>query len=73
MKTARLYGVLKRRLQQVRSIAGADYSVAVIAIDPWIVLQKRERAIARLLSYGPAMVRSHRAAACDRAGLRAGG
>jgi len=36
-ETARLYGVLDRRLQQGPYMAGGEYSIADIAIYPWIV------------------------------------
>lgn len=39
-ETARLYGVLDRRLADRPFIAGADYSIADMAIYPWIVSHK---------------------------------
>ena len=36
-ETNRLYGVLERRLAKSAYVAGADYSIADIAIYPWIV------------------------------------
>jgi GSH-dependent disulfide-bond oxidoreductase len=36
-ETNRLYGVLERRLEKSPYVAGADYSIADIAIYPWIV------------------------------------
>jgi GST-like protein len=36
-ETNRLYGVLERRLAKSLYVAGADYSIADIAIYPWIV------------------------------------
>src|SRR5271169_2874505 len=36
-ETHRLYGVLERRLAKSRYVADADYSIADIAIYPWIV------------------------------------
>jgi GST-like protein len=36
-ETNRLYGVLERRLAKSRYVADADYSIADIAIYPWIV------------------------------------
>ena len=36
-ETNRLYGVLERRLAKSPYVAGADYSIADIAIYPWIV------------------------------------
>jgi GSH-dependent disulfide-bond oxidoreductase len=37
-ETARLYGVLDRRLADRPFVAGADYGLADMAIYPWIVL-----------------------------------
>jgi len=39
-ETARLYGVLDRRLADRRFVAGEDYSIADMAIYPWIVSHK---------------------------------
>lgn len=39
-ETARLYGVLDRRLADRSFVAGADYSIADMAIYPWIVSHK---------------------------------
>ena len=39
-ETARLYGVLDRRLADRPFVAGADYSIADMAIYPWIVSHK---------------------------------
>ena len=36
-ETARLYGVLDRRLHQAEFLAGETFSVADVAIYPWIV------------------------------------
>lgn len=39
-ETARLYGVLDRRLADRRFVAGEEYSIADMAIYPWIVSHK---------------------------------
>ncbi|RMQ89706.1 hypothetical protein ALP97_03035 [Pseudomonas salomonii] len=39
-ETARLYGVLDRRLADRAFVAGEDYSIADMAIYPWIVSHK---------------------------------
>ncbi len=39
-ETARLYGVLDRRLADRACVAGEDYSIADMAIYPWIVSHK---------------------------------
>ncbi|WP_219337720.1 glutathione binding-like protein [Pseudomonas sp. Xaverov 259] len=39
-ETARLYGVLERRLADRAFVAGEDYSIADMAIYPWIVSHK---------------------------------
>lgn len=41
-ETARLYGVLERRLEQAPFVGGEEYSIADIAIYPWIVLHEAE-------------------------------
>lgn len=41
-ETNRLYGVLERRLAQHRFVAGDSYSIADIAIYPWIVPWERQ-------------------------------
>ena len=41
-ETARLYGVLDRRLADRPFVAGADYSIADMAIYPWIVPHERQ-------------------------------
>ena len=40
-ETNRLYGVLDRRLAQHPFVAGAEYTIAAMAIYPWIVPWKR--------------------------------
>ncbi|MFG1300741.1 glutathione binding-like protein [Xanthobacter sp. V3C-3] len=42
-ETNRLYGVLDRRLAQSPFVAGAEYSIADMAIYPWIVPYKRQQ------------------------------
>ena len=42
-ETNRLYGVLDRRLADVGFVAGADYSIADMAIYPWIVPWQLQR------------------------------
>ncbi|MCR9125071.1 MAG: glutathione S-transferase N-terminal domain-containing protein [Rhodobacteraceae bacterium] len=42
-EVARLYGVLDRRLEQSPFVAGADYTIADIAIWPWASLWKGQR------------------------------
>jgi GST-like protein len=42
-ETARLYGVLDRKLASSRFVAGDTYSIADMACYPWIVLHKRQR------------------------------
>jgi GSH-dependent disulfide-bond oxidoreductase len=41
-ETARLYGVLDRRLAEAEHVAGADYTIADMAIFPWIMTHKRQ-------------------------------
>ena len=41
-ETNRLYGVLNRRLADRAFVAGADYSIADMAIYPWIVPYERQ-------------------------------
>lgn len=41
-ETARLYGVLDKRLANRTFVAGADYSIADMAIYPWIVPHERQ-------------------------------
>lgn len=41
-ETARLYGVLDRRLADRAFVAGEDYSIADMAIYPWIVSHERQ-------------------------------
>ncbi len=41
-ETARLYGVLDRRLGEADYVAGADYTIADMAIFPWIMTHKRQ-------------------------------
>lgn len=41
-ETARLYGVLDRRLGQAEYVAGAEYTIADMAIFPWILTHKRQ-------------------------------
>ncbi|TVV72634.1 glutathione binding-like protein [Sphingomonas solaris] len=41
-ETARLYGVLDRRLADRAFVAGADYSIADMAIYPWIVSHEKQ-------------------------------
>lgn len=42
-ETARLYGVLDKRLADRPFVAGDDYSIADMAIYPWIVLHERQQ------------------------------
>ncbi|MDN3556183.1 glutathione binding-like protein [Halomonas maura] len=42
-ETARLYGVLDTRLARRDYIAGADYSIADMAVYPWIVPHENQR------------------------------
>ncbi|KMO40319.1 glutathione binding-like protein [Methylobacterium aquaticum] len=42
-ETNRLYGVLDRRLADRSFVAGEDYSIADMAIYPWIVPHERQR------------------------------
>ncbi|MBB3190299.1 glutathione binding-like protein [Halomonas cerina] len=42
-ETARLYGVLDTRLARRDYIAGADYSIADMAVYPWIVPHEKQR------------------------------
>ena len=42
-ETARLYGVLDRRLAVGRFLAGDEYSIADIAAYPWVVPHERQR------------------------------
>ena len=42
-ETNRLYGVLDRRLADRAFVAGEDYSIADMAIYPWIVPHERQR------------------------------
>ena len=42
-ETARLYGVLDRRLSGREFIAGADYTIADMACYPWIVAHARQQ------------------------------
>lgn len=41
-ETARLYGVLDRRLAEADYVAGSDYTIADMAIFPWIMTHKRQ-------------------------------
>ena len=41
-ETARLYGVLDRRLADREFVAGSEYSIADMAIYPWIVPHQRQ-------------------------------
>ncbi|WP_443693060.1 glutathione binding-like protein [Pseudomonas protegens] len=41
-ETARLYGVLERRLADRAFVAGSDYSIADMAIYPWIASYKKQ-------------------------------
>ncbi|WP_373486789.1 glutathione binding-like protein [Blastomonas sp.] len=41
-EAARLYGVLNRRLGEADYVAGADYSIADMAVFPWIMTHKRQ-------------------------------
>ena len=41
-ETARLYGVLDRRLANRKFVAGSDYSIADMAIYPWIASYKKQ-------------------------------
>jgi len=41
-ETARLYGVLDRRLADRKFVAGSDYSIADMAIYPWIASYKKQ-------------------------------
>ena len=44
-ETNRLYGVLDRRLSGVQFIAGSSYTIADMAIYPWIVPWKRQQQV----------------------------
>ncbi len=44
-ETTRLYGVLDRRLAQHPFVAGNDYSIADMAIYPWIVMWERQKQV----------------------------
>ncbi|ASR50066.1 glutathione binding-like protein [Blastomonas fulva] len=41
-ETARLYGVLDRRLGEAEYVAGGEYTIADMAIFPWIMTHKRQ-------------------------------
>lgn len=41
-EAARLYGVLDRRLAEAEYVAGDDYTIADMAIFPWIMTHKRQ-------------------------------
>ena len=41
-ETARLYGVLDRRLAGADYVAGEEYTIADMAIFPWIMTHKRQ-------------------------------
>ena len=41
-ETARLYGVLDRRLGEAEYVAGEEYTIADMAIFPWIMTHKRQ-------------------------------
>jgi GSH-dependent disulfide-bond oxidoreductase len=55
-ESARLYGVMERRLQQTRYLAGDVYSIADIAAFPWV--RRHERHGQDLREY-PAVARWH--------------
>jgi len=63
----RLYGVLNTRLADRAHVAG-DYSIADIAIYPWIVPYERRARSSRTSAY-EAVVRRHQSAARSRARL----
>jgi GST-like protein len=67
-ETNRLYGVLERRLAKSPYVAGADYSIADIAIYPWIVPWEMQR---QNLEDFPALKRWFEAIASRPSTLRA--
>ena len=42
-ETARLYGVLNNQLAANRFVAGDDYSIADMAIYPWVMLHEHQK------------------------------
>ena len=67
----RLYGVLNRRLADRPFVAG-DYSIADMAIYPWIVPYERQGQNTRRLSQPQALVRGHSLPPRGRTRLRQG-
>lgn len=71
-ETARLYGVLEQRLADRAFVAGDDYSIADMAIYPWIVPHQWQEQDRRLPAPA-ALVREHSPASGDATRLCFGG
>jgi GSH-dependent disulfide-bond oxidoreductase len=70
-ETNRLYGVLDRRLAAGPYLAGKDYSIADIAVYPWIVPWETQSQDLGHFPRPEEVVRSDRRASCDSARVRA--